>query len=67
MTETYSDGDQIECPSCGGTITDLCDYDWFGGTEQIDVECGHCEKPFYLFRRVDVLYTARTAASKKDE
>jgi hypothetical protein len=56
--ETHSDSDRIACPGCGAMHTDLWDYDWSGGREEVIVECD-CGRSFTLHRRVDVTYTAK--------
>lgn len=53
--ETTSDSDRIECPKCGKMIGDLWEY---GSDEDMDIECGHCEAPLTLSRRVSIDYTA---------
>lgn len=57
-TETYNDGDRLACPWCGEVRRDLWDYDW-GSREEIEIECGFCDKPVILSRREDVSYSAR--------
>lgn len=59
-TDTYNEGssERIACPWCGEMKTDLWDYNW-GSREEIEVECGYCDKPFLLSRIVSVDYTAR--------
>lgn len=46
---------QEKCPHCGEVITDLDDYNW-RRHEYIEDDCGHCEKPITITRRVDVTY-----------
>ena len=56
--ETTDSGDSIACPHCGTIHRDLWDHEW-GNNEDIETECGECERPFTLSRRVRVDYTAR--------
>lgn len=47
--------DRLPCPHCGAMFTDLWDYAW-DSDELIITECGECEKPVDIIRRVDVTY-----------
>lgn len=48
--------DEIVCPHCGNEFSDSWEY---GDREDIgDVECGECEKTFYVRRVIDISYTS---------
>ncbi len=57
--ETHSDGDGIACPHCGKVMRDLWDYGWSHCDEDVEVDCGWCEKPITLIRVVSVDYRCR--------
>lgn len=59
-TATHNEGssEQIKCPWCGEMNRDLWDHGW-GHREELETECGHCDKPILLSRVVSVDYTAR--------
>jgi hypothetical protein len=50
--------DDPECPHCGEELTDLWDYGWDDDfeDESINSECGWCEKPVTIKRRVWLWY-----------
>ncbi len=48
--------DEIVCPHCGQVFTDSWEY---GNQEDIgEVECGECDKAFYVRREIDISYTS---------
>ncbi len=47
--------DEANCPYCGARNIELWDYDWTN-REEVSTECGSCEKPVTIYRRVTVDY-----------
>lgn len=49
--------DEPICPHCGKSVSDAWEIN-FGATgdEETELECGHCEKPFTVSRRITVKY-----------
>ena len=58
--ETTSNSEQIECPSCHATITDLWEFgEGWKDEDDIKIECDHCSASLLLTRRVSVAYPAK--------
>jgi DNA-directed RNA polymerase subunit RPC12/RpoP len=54
------------CPHCGSAVTDLWDYSWaYGEDEDIETECGTCEHPIIIQRRMSTSYTIKAARPHK--
>ncbi len=55
--------DEIVCPHCGEQFTDSWEY---GDAEDIgDVECGECDKTFYVRREIDISYTSEKIEERR--
>lgn len=54
---TYIKADD-ECPHCREVVRDLWDHGWDGDgeDEEVETECGRCERPIKIRRRIDVRY-----------
>ena len=53
---------EVMCPHCGYILRDLWDHEW-GTREEVETDCGSCEKPIIIRRNVTVDYSAE----KKEE
>lgn len=57
-SESYTNGSSIACPWCGVAHGDLWEHRLNDG-DDLDVECGTCEKPFLLSLEITYDYTAK--------
>ncbi len=54
------------CPHCGSALTDLWDYSWtYDEDEERETECGTCEHPVVIRRRISTSYTVDKATQHK--
>lgn len=57
-----------KCPHCKELLRDLWDHDWDGREdEEVETECGWCEKPIVIKRRIRTTYTIELAAPSNTE